>query len=297
MLTKTTRMLLAVIGLASIGGRAIAAEPAAAGTAANTNSSLGSGIDLSYVDPGVRPQDDFYRAVNGKWLDTLPDAARQGALWRRSTSCATTPNCSSRRSSRTWRRPTDAPGPRDRRRLRDLYTSFMDEATIERWALKPLDALVRARSTRSRTRRDVAALIARFNGIGVDAPFRPVVHQDNRDSTKYVVDLRQGGLGLPDRDYYLRTIKFKDVRTQYGDARREDARDGRRRDAAARTRADILALETALAKAQWTKVENRDPVKTYNKVALTRACRASRPASTGSADLDATRESSPASTI
>ena len=81
MIAKTTRTLLAAIGLASAGGCAIAAEPAVAATAANTTSSLGSGIDLTYVDPSVRPQDDFYRAVNGKWLDTFEmpvDKARYG---------------------------------------------------------------------------------------------------------------------------------------------------------------------------------------------------------------------------
>ena len=87
MIAKTVCTLLAAIGFASIGGSAIAAEPAGAGTAANANSSLGSGIDLKYVDPAVRPQDDFYRAVNGKWLDTFEmpvDKARYGSfvqLW------------------------------------------------------------------------------------------------------------------------------------------------------------------------------------------------------------------------
>ena len=119
-----------------------------------------------------------------------------------------------------------------------------------------------------------------MNGLRIDAPYSPFIHQDNRDSTKYVVDLRQGGLGLPDRDYYLDDT-FKDVRAQYvthvakmlGMAGERDADDAAQK---------IVALETELAKAQWTRVENRDPVKTYNKVEIAQLAR-SRPASTGNA--------------
>jgi putative endopeptidase len=112
----------------------------------------------------------------------------------------------------------------------------------------------------------IPSLIAHFNRIGVDAPYTPRVHQDARDSTKYVFDLAQDGIGMPDRDYYLQDdTRLKQVREQYqkhvgkmlalaGDNN------------AANDAKDILALETALATLQWTKVANRDPIKTYNKV-------------------------------
>ncbi len=143
----------------------------------------------------------------------------------------------------------------------------MDEAALEPLAAKPL-ADVFARIEALRSWHQVPALIASFNEIGVSAPYTPQVHQDAKDVTQYVFDLGQDGLGMPDRDYYLLDdARLKDARTGYlahvqkmlallGDAN------------AAEQAHDILGLETSLAKVQWTKVQNRDPVKTYNKVAF-----------------------------
>ena len=264
MIAKTTRTLLAAIGLASVCGCAIAAEPAGAPMAAST-SSLGSGIDLTYVDPSVRPQDDFYRAVNGKWLDTFEmpvDKARYGSFdkLREDTELQL------RAIVEDLAKSVDTGPGSEAQKIRDLYNSFMNEAKIEEAGTKPLASLF-ARIDAVKNKDEVAALLASFNVLRIDAPFSPVVHQDNRDSSKYVVDLRQGGLGLPDRDYYL-DDKFKDVRTRY--ATHVEKMLGMTGDRDAPTTArEVIALESGLAKVQWTRVENRDPVKTYNKVELT----------------------------
>jgi len=210
MIAKTTRTLLAAIGLASASGCAIAAEPAGAATA--TTSSLASGLDLRYVDPSVRPQDDFYRAVNGKWLDTFEmpvDKARYGSFdkLREDTELQL------KAIVEEVAKSTDVAPGSEAQKIRDLYNSFMNEAKIEDEGIKPLAPLF-ARIDAAKDKGDIAALLASFNVRRIDAPFSPVVHQDNRDSSKYVVDLRQGGLGLPDRDYYL-DDKFKDVRARY----------------------------------------------------------------------------------
>ena len=160
--------------------------------------------------------------------------------------------------------PDAAPGS-ETQKIRDLYNSFMNEAKLEELGTKPIAPLF-ARIDSLKDKGDVAAMIAALNGLRMEAPFFPFIHQDNRDSTKYVVDLRQSGLGLPDRDYYL-DDKFKDVRAQYvthvakmlGMAGERDADDAAQK---------IVALETDLARVQWTRVENRDPVKTYNKVEI-----------------------------
>ena len=212
MIAKTIRMLLAAMGFASIGGCAIAAEAAGAGTAANANSSLGSGIDLRYVDRAVRPQDDFYRAVNGKWLDTFEmpvDKARYGSFdkLREDTELQL------KAIIEDVAKSTDAAPGSEAQKIRDLYNSFMNETKIEEAGIKPLVPLS-ARLDAAKDKGEVAALLASFNVLRINAPFSPVIHQDNRDSSKYVVDLRQGGLGLPDRDYYL-DDKFKDVRARY----------------------------------------------------------------------------------
>lgn len=83
MSAKTTRTLLAAVGFAVVSGCAIAAQLAGAARAGHATSSPVSGIDLGYIDPAARPQDDFYRAVNGKWLDTFEmpvDKARYGSF-------------------------------------------------------------------------------------------------------------------------------------------------------------------------------------------------------------------------
>ena len=94
------------------------------------------------------------------------------------------------------------PADPDQQKIADLYASFMDEAALERLGLKPLEAEF-ARVDALKSKQQIAALIAHFNEIGVPAPYTPQVHQDAKDSTKYVFDLSQDGLGMPDRDYYL----------------------------------------------------------------------------------------------
>ncbi len=256
-----TRILPAAIGLALIAGGAIAADPAGP---AKPGPSPGSGIDLRYVDTSIRPQDDFYRAVNGKWLDTFEmpaDKGRYGSFDKLRDDTEVQLRTIVEEASKS---PDAAPGS-ETQKIRDLYNSFMNEAKLEELGTKPIAPLF-ARIDSLKDKGDVAAMIAALNGLRVDAPFFPFIHQDNRDSTKYVVDLRQSGLGLPDRDYYL-DDKFKDVRAQYvthvakmlGMAGERDADDAAQK---------IVALETELARVQWTRVENRDPVKTYNKVEI-----------------------------
>jgi putative endopeptidase len=95
------------------------------------------------------------------------------------------------------------------------------------------------------------------------------VHQDNKDATKYVVDFGQSGLGLPDRDYYLKDddVKLKQVRAKYQEhiAKMLSMSGDTQANAHA---AEIVAFETELAKVQWTKVELRDPIKAYNKIEI-----------------------------
>jgi len=155
----------------------------------------------------------------------------------------------------------------DAKKLGDLYASFMDEAQLETLGLKPLQAefaSIDAISDKSA----LPALIAHMNQIGVGAPYGFGIAQDSKDSTHYAVILSQGGLGLPDRDYYLKDdAKLKDAREKYlAHIEKMSAMAGER-DAAANAAA-ILALETSIARAQWTRVEQRDPVKTYNKTAI-----------------------------
>jgi predicted metalloendopeptidase len=241
-------------------------------TAAAAAAPLRSGIDTRWVDQSVRPQDDLYRHLNGKWLETFqipPDKGRYDSF-----------NLVDDQTQEQLRgivedlaRPTGAgagagtaagAGSADARKIADLYASFMDEARLETLGLEPLRGAFAAIDALG-NKADIATLIATFNRSEAAAPFDIGVDPDKKDSTRYAVSLGQSGLGLPDRDYYLKDDeKLKSAREKYlAHVGRMLAMAGVAD--AAQSAAEILKLETAMAALQWTRVENRNPEKTYNK--------------------------------
>ena len=233
-----------------------------------------SGVDLQYVDASVRAQDDFYRHVNGKWLDTTEIPADKSAY-------GTGTMVFDRIQENLHGLVDDAAagkaaaGNADTRKIGDFYASLMDEAALETLDAKPLEPHF-ARIDAIKDAKEIPAAIAELDrhsgsvtafGLQANTPVLVAIHQDNKDATKYVADLQQGGLGLPDRDYYLKDddAKLKGMRDEY--RKHIEKMLGMAGDAQAAKDADaILALETALAKAQWDKVALRDPIKAYNKV-------------------------------
>ena len=218
-----------------------------------------SGLDLTSIDPGVRPQDDLWRFANGKWLArTEIPADRPGwdtfAALRDAT-------------QGQLRDVLEGIAPLangERRQLADFHASFMDEKTVEAAGLSALKPeLERIHSLDDKTK--LPALFAHLAPLMVRTPWQIWVMPDERAPTIHAAHLEQGRLGLPDRDYYLRDdAHFQTVRAAYrthivklltlaGENASEADADG------------IIALETALARLQWTRVENRDPIKTYNK--------------------------------
>ena len=256
----TTLGVLAVTGC--ITGKHEAAPTASTAPAA-TVAAPASGVDTEYVDAAVRPQDDLYRHLNGKWLDTFdlpPDKGAYGAF--------TYINDATQEQLRGIVDGLDATAPdADARKLADLYSSFMDEARVEALGLTPLAADFAAIDSIS-NRRDLAVQIARFNRSGAAAPFDFSIDPDAKDSTRYAVTVTQSGLSLPDRDYYLKDdARFVDVRGKFlAHVEKMLAMAGAPQPG--KSAADILKLETALADLQWTRVANRDPEKTYNKTTL-----------------------------
>jgi putative endopeptidase len=225
---------------------------------------LQSGVDMQYVDRSVRPQDDLYRYLNGKWLDRFqlpPDKGSYGSFTYAYD--ATQEQLHAIVDSLG----TSGANGAAERKLADLYASFMDEDRIETLGLQPLRTEFAAIDAIS-DKNEIPALIAHLNRIGAGAPYDIVINQDARNSSQYAVIVHQSGLGMPDRDYYLKDdAKLKDARAKYlthigkmlgmsGDAEAEEHA------------AAILELETSMAQAQWSRVESRDPVKTYNKTAI-----------------------------
>ena len=271
--SRITRCALSTVAIVLLAACTTAdmklATPAATSPGAPTASPTRAtaGVDLRNGDPGVRAQDDFYEHVNGGWLKKVEipaDKSRWGAFDELREN--TLPQL--REIIERAQQNPDRPVGSDQQKIGDLYASFMNEARRDSLGRKPLETEF-ARIAALRQNSDLPALIAYFNRIGVTAPFDMGVTQDGRDATRYVVTLVQSGLGLPDRDYYLKEddAKLKDARLRYQaliETSLAQSGDG----SAAGNARDILALETALAKAQWTKVENRNPVKTYNRVQL-----------------------------
>ncbi len=224
-----------------------------------------SGIDMQYVDPAVRPQDDLYRHLNGRWLDSFvipADRGSYGAFYELEDDTEL-----ELKGIIEGLPAIPAAGDDEVRKIEDLYASFMNETLLDVLGADPLDAEFH-RIDAITSKAALPALIAEFNRNGADAPLGMDVEPDARDSTRYAVAVSQSGLGLPDRDYYLKNdARFKTARAKYVAHVRKMLALVSDRHAAADAQA-ILALETAMARIQWTRVENRDPVKTYNKTAL-----------------------------
>jgi putative endopeptidase len=225
--------------------------------------SLEPGVDLTAIDPSVRPQDDFYRFVNGRWLERTeipPDRASFGAF--------TELRDEAQLHVRSIIEEVADGGfsdDRDAERIRAAYLSYMDTLRVENLGIEPLrDDL--ARIDEVRTADDLVAYFGGSQGGFGSAPFGMGVGQDQRAADQYAVSISQGGLGLPDRSYYFEDA-FAEIREAYVDylARLFELSGA---DDPAGDAASVLEFETRLAEPQWTRVQNRDREATYNKMAL-----------------------------
>ncbi|MDB5972283.1 MAG: peptidase, partial [Hydrocarboniphaga sp.] len=237
-------------------------KPAPAPAEPTAAPALSSGVDKANFDAGVRPQDDLYQAINGTWLKNTPipvDRSNYGSFTKLADDAeAQLRVIIEELSTKTGKTPGSI-----QQKVGDYYASFMDEASIEAAGIKPA-APELARVDALKDKKDLPALMAELARNGVATPLFPYVHQDAKDSTQYAGDFYQAGLGLPDRDYYLiDDDKFKGIRAAYL-AHMQKMFELAGLNDAAKTAKDVLALETQIAKVQWDKVENRDPVKTYN---------------------------------
>lgn len=227
---------------------------------------LSSGVLMQNLDAAVRPQDDFYRHVNGRWLaatEIPPDRSNYGAFTMLQEGAEQ--DLLGILQSASERK--DAPPGSDVQKVGDFYASFMDEATIEAQGLAPLREEF-ARIDAIASKQDVARFIGHAQRIGVPQPFVFFISIDDRDSSQYLSAVFQTGLGMPDRDYYLSDdARLKSVREKYRVYIKDVLAAADTPDATG-VAERIFALETRLANAHWTRVQNRDAEKTYNKYDL-----------------------------
>ncbi|MFL6672708.1 MAG: M13 family peptidase, partial [Massilia sp.] len=264
------KYLLSALTLALVASVANAESGKTAAKAAASAKSapvLLAGIATDFVEPAVRPQDNFFEYLNGKWLKTVEipaDKSSWGSFMqlRENTLPQLRAIIEQAANQQGKAAGTDA------QRIGDFYASFMDEARLEQLGVAPLNAEL-AKIAAIKDKAELPALLAHLGQIGVNVPYDFGIHQDAKDSTKYVADIMQGGLGMPDRDYYLKAddAKLADARAKYQQHVEKTLALAGDKNAAANAKA-IVDFETEIARVQWTKVENRDPVKTYNKVVL-----------------------------
>ena len=223
-----------------------------------------SGIDPKSLDPAIRPQDDFYGYVNGVWTRNTEIPADK-STWGTYTELREIAQGQLRALIAATVKNPGKPGS-DAHKISDLYSSFMDEKARNTAGFKPLRADL-ARVASLRDKKDLPALFAHLQRNGVPTPFSAYVAVDAQDPERYTINISQSGLGLPDRDYYLKDgdAKLKAVRAKYQQHIETMLAMSGDKNAAAHA-AQVVDIESRLAQAQWTRVQMRDPVKSYNRV-------------------------------
>jgi putative endopeptidase len=222
-----------------------------------TESSLPAGIDLTELDDSIRPQDDLFRHVNGKWIartEIPSDKARYGSFY-----------VLAEEAEKAVRdiiiEAQDAAPGTEERKLGDLYASFLDEERINALGAEPLRPLL-AQVDGVATIDSFLTSLGLLERQGVSGFVQLFVDNDPGQPERYLVFIEQGGLGLPDESYY-REEKFAEIRTAYcGFIERMFTLAGL--DEAAARAERVVALETDIAAAHWDNVRSRDSEATYN---------------------------------
>jgi putative endopeptidase len=244
---------------------AVAAAIALTAFVIETPSSSTSGIDLRNLDQAVKPTDDFFQFVNGNWVKNNPIPASESSwgsfkeLHEKNTQKLST-------ILKEVAADKNAQPGSNNQKIRDFYNMAMDSAKLNKERATPLNTEFE-RINKIANTTDLMKQVAHFHTIGVQSLFTVYIDQDSKISTEYITQLYQGGIGLPDRDYYTnnddRTLSIQKAYQEHlenmfkllGD-KPEDAKKN------AKT---VYELETNLAKASMTQIELRDPQSQYNK--------------------------------
>jgi len=217
------------------------------------------GFDVAGMDRSVKPGDNFYKYANGTWEKITPipaDKSNYGMF-----------TALDDLSKTRTRELLDAAKGDPNSKIGVAYSTYLDQSAIEAKGLAPIQPWLNEIKGLS-SKAGYAALAAKASQSGVGAPFGAYVGPDDKQPTVYALQTAQGGLGMPDRDYYLSTdAKLVEQRKAYEAHLAKMMTLAGEQNAAARAAA-IVAFETQIAKAHWTRIESRDANKTYNKMTV-----------------------------
>ena len=217
------------------------------------------GFDEAGMDRSVPPGDNFYQFANGTWAKNTPipaDKPNYGAF-------NFLDDLSHTRTQELLEQAKADPNSK----IGTAYATYLDTAAIEAKGLAPIEPwLNQIRGLKSKAGYPALAAAAARNGVGT--PFAAFVTQDRKNPDVYAMNLFQSGLGMPDRDYYLSADpKLAETKAAYEKHIAAMLTLAGEPNAATRAKA-LVEFETKIAQASWTKVQNRDADKTYNKMSL-----------------------------
>jgi putative endopeptidase len=259
---------LAAFAFAALAVTCMALAQARQTSQASPGSSEDHGVQLSSLDKTCKPCQDFYHYANGGWLknNPIPPDYAAWSPWQELVER----NREHLRGilEQATADHSAAPGSNEQK-IGDFYASCMNEPQVNADGAKPLETELQRIDAMS-SLRDLQAEVARLQSEGAEAVFDFGSTQDEKNSTQVIGGADQGGLGLPDRDYYTNTDdKSKQVRQQYVEhvARTFELLGDGTTKAAAEAKT-VMTLETRLAEASLTNVERRDVQKTYHKMSV-----------------------------
>ncbi|MCC6376152.1 MAG: peptidase M13 [Microbacteriaceae bacterium] len=216
-----------------------------------------SGIELENLDASVRPQDDLFRHVNGKWIEEtqIPeDKARYGSFMILAEE-------SEKAVRAIIEGAQDATPGSEERKIGDLYSSFMNEQRIEELGFDPIKPML-AEIEKTKDVPEILGLLGALEREGVSGFAQVFVDNDPGNPERYLVFFEQAGIGLPDESYY-REEHFAQIRSAYLELLERMFTLTEFSEPAERARR-VYALETDIAKRHWDNVSSRDSERTYN---------------------------------
>ena len=219
-----------------------------------------SGLDLNHIDSAVRPQDDLFRFMNGKWLkeSKIPeDRASDGAFyWLYEQAEKQVKQIILDQAA------SGAAAGSNAQKIGDLYNSFMDEAKAEQLGTTPIEKDLAAAAS-FKTADQFFQILGDLESRGLSGLFYSYVSTDNKDSTKNILYLGQGGISLPDEAYY-REDEYHEIRDAFL-IHVEKIFDLAKLANGKAAAAQVLEIETQIAACHWDQVKDRDAEATYNK--------------------------------